>query len=33
VLRFKVKAELQEILDEVMEQAEARYKEYDISVA
>ncbi|WP_347159069.1 type I restriction enzyme endonuclease domain-containing protein [Pontibacter chitinilyticus] len=33
VLRFKVKAELQEILDEVMEQAEARYREYEISVA
>ena len=33
VLRFKVKAELQEILDEIMEQAEARYKEYDMSVA
>ncbi|RDV16533.1 type I restriction endonuclease subunit R [Pontibacter diazotrophicus] len=33
VLRFKVKAELQEILDEVMEQAEARYKEYQMSVA
>ncbi len=33
VLRFKVKAELQEILDEVMEQAEARYKEYKMSVA
>ncbi|WP_266204144.1 type I restriction endonuclease subunit R [Pontibacter kalidii] len=33
VLRFKVKAELQEILDEVMEQAEARYKEYNMSVA
>ncbi|WP_237717782.1 type I restriction enzyme endonuclease domain-containing protein [Pontibacter sp. BAB1700] len=34
VLRFKVKAdELQTILDEVMEQAEARYKEYGMSVA
>ncbi|AKD03294.1 type I restriction endonuclease subunit R [Pontibacter korlensis] len=33
VLRFKVKDELQEILDEVMEQAEARFKEYDMSVA
>jgi type I restriction enzyme, R subunit len=33
VLRFKVKVELQEILDEIMEQAEARYKEYDMSVA
>ncbi|WP_239022797.1 type I restriction endonuclease subunit R [Pontibacter mangrovi] len=33
VLRFKVKAELQEILEEVMEQAEARYKEYTMHVA
>ncbi|WP_410896831.1 DUF3387 domain-containing protein [Pontibacter sp. E15-1] len=33
VLRFKVKAELQEILDEIMEQAEARYKEYKMGVA
>lgn len=33
VLRFKVNGELQEILDEVMEQAEARYKVYDMSVA
>ncbi|WP_246000384.1 type I restriction enzyme endonuclease domain-containing protein [Pontibacter diazotrophicus] len=33
VLRFKVNAELQEILDEVMEQAEARYKDYNMSVA
>ncbi|RAU81873.1 type I restriction endonuclease subunit R [Pontibacter arcticus] len=33
VLRFKVKAELQEILDEIMEQAEARYREYDTKVA
>ncbi len=33
VLRFKVKSELQEILDEVMEQSEARYKEYDMRVA
>ncbi|SIT78344.1 type I restriction endonuclease subunit R [Pontibacter indicus] len=33
VLKFKVKAELQEILEEIMEQAEARYKEYDMSVA
>lgn len=33
VLRFKVKADLQEILDEVMEQAEARYKEWSFEVA
>ncbi|MDX5436664.1 MAG: DUF3387 domain-containing protein, partial [Pontibacter sp.] len=34
VLRFKVKAELQEILDEIMEQAEARYSKWgDMSVA
>jgi type I restriction enzyme R subunit len=33
VLRFKVNGELQEILDEVMEQAEARYKKWDVSVA
>lgn len=33
VLRFKVKAELQEILEEVMEQAEARYREWEIDVA
>ncbi|WP_299986463.1 type I restriction endonuclease subunit R [uncultured Pontibacter sp.] len=33
VLRFKVKTELQEILDEIMEQAEARYKEFGMSVA
>ncbi|OKL40444.1 type I restriction enzyme endonuclease domain-containing protein [Pontibacter flavimaris] len=33
VLRFKVKAELQEILDEIMEQAEARYKQWGVSVA
>ncbi|MFD2515826.1 type I restriction endonuclease subunit R [Pontibacter locisalis] len=34
VLRFKVNAELQEILDEVMEQAEARYSKWgDMSVA
>ena len=32
VLRFKVKAELQEILEEVMEQAEARYKEWALAV-
>ncbi|WP_317173873.1 type I restriction endonuclease subunit R [Pontibacter aquaedesilientis] len=34
VLRFKVNSELQEILDEVMEQAEARYSKWgDMSVA
>ena len=33
VLRFKVKAELQEILEEVMEQAEARYKDWEMGVA
>ncbi|TXK52140.1 type I restriction endonuclease subunit R [Pontibacter qinzhouensis] len=33
VLRFKVKAELQEILEEVMEQAEARYKQYNVHAA
>ncbi|MDO6391874.1 type I restriction endonuclease subunit R [Pontibacter sp. BT731] len=33
VLRFKVKYELQEILDEIMEQAEARYREFGMSVA
>lgn len=33
VLPFKAKAELQEILDEVMEQAEARCNAYDMRVA
>ncbi len=33
VLRFKVKAELQEILEEVMEQAEERYKDWEFGVA
>jgi type I restriction enzyme, R subunit len=33
VLKYKVKAELQEILDEVMEQEVTRYKAIEVSVA